>query len=189
MILLARKLPLQAPPSVLKFIMRKMLFLLALIGLLTVTYYYFQDGDFRPKYQLSDNSYMEKVNIIQKKAGQTRIVVNAEKAIFETDTDVKLVTMTLYFPEKELTLIADAGYYNTKTKDVVVEGDIKANTKGYDIVTNKFRWDAAKSELISNDKVVIAGKGGKFYMEGDTLTAHGDKATLRKNVKAIFKGK
>jgi LPS export ABC transporter protein LptC len=187
--MLACKLPLQAPHSVLKFSMRKMLFLLAGICLLTITFYHFQDSDFRPKYQLSDNSYMENVNIIQKKAGETRLVVNAEKAIFETDTDVKLLVMDLYFPEKGLTLTSDTGHYNTKTRDVVIEGNIKAKTKGYDLVTDKLHWDAAKSELISDDKVVIAGKGGSFYMEGDTLTAHGDKATLRKNVKAIFKGK
>jgi LPS export ABC transporter protein LptC len=187
--MLARKLPLQAIPAVLEFYMRKMLFLLAVIGLLAITFYYSQDSDFRPKYQLSDNSYMENVNIVQKKAGETRIIVNAEKAIFETDTDVKLLVLDLNFPEKGLTLTADTGYYNTKTRDVVIEGDIKAKTKGYDIVTSKVHWDAAKSELISDDKVVIEGKGGDFYMEGDILTAQGDKATLRKNVKAIFKGK
>ena len=166
-----------------------MLFVFALIGLLAVTYYYFQDGDFRPNYKLSDNSYMEKVNIIQKKAGVTRIVVNAEKAVFETDTDVKLLALNLFFPEKGLTLTAETGYYNAKTKDVVIEGDIKANTKGYDIVTNRLHWDAAKSELVSDDKVVITGRSRSFYMEGDKLSAHGDKATLRRNVKAIFKGK
>lgn len=164
--------------------------MLAGIGLLTLIIVYFlQDGDYKPKFQLSDNSYMENVQIIQKRAGETRIIVKAEKAIFETETDVKMVALNLYFPEKELTLTAKNGQFNTTTKDVVIEGDIRAVTKGVDIETNKLFWDGKKSELISEDKVVIVGKSRGFYMEGDSLSAHGDKATLRNNVKAIFKGK
>ena len=74
--------------------MKKMLFVFAGFGLLAVlTFYYFQDSDFKPKFRLSDNSYMENVVITQKKAGQTRLVVNAQKAIFESETDVKLLTV------------------------------------------------------------------------------------------------
>jgi LPS export ABC transporter protein LptC len=170
--------------------MRKALFALTGIGLLTLlTVYFFQDSDYKPQFRLSENSYMENVKIIQKKAGETRIVVTADQAIFETETDVKLIALNLFFPEKNLTLTSKTGNYNTTTKNVVVEGDIRANTKGYDIQTNKLNYDASKGELLTNDKVVIIGKSRGFYMEGDTLTASGDTATLHKNVKAIFKGK
>jgi LPS export ABC transporter protein LptC len=170
--------------------MKKVLFVLAGMGLLMlIAVYYFQDSDFKPKYRLSDNSYMENVNIIQRKAGETRIVVDAEKAIFETETEVKLVALKLYFPEKELHLTSESGHYNASTKDVVIEGNIKANTKGYDIATNKLYWNAEKGELFSENRVTITGKNRGFYMEGDKLSSHGDKATLRKNVKAIFRGK
>jgi lipopolysaccharide assembly outer membrane protein LptD (OstA) len=170
--------------------MRKALFALAAVGLLgLVIFYFLQDGDYKPQFRLSENSYMENVKIIQKKAGETRIVVNAEQAIFETETEVKLIALNLYFPEKNLTLTSKTGHYSTTSKNVVIEGDIKANTKGYDIQTNRLNYDAEKGELLTDDKVVIIGKSRGFYMEGDVLTAHGDTATLHKNVKAIFKGK
>ena len=169
--------------------MKKLLFIFAGFGLMAVlTFYYFQDSDFKPKFRLSDNSYMENVVITQKKAGETRLVVNAEKAIFESETDVKLLALNVYFPEKGLTLTSESGRYNTVNRDIVIEGDIKANTKGYDIVTNKLYWDGKKAELLSNDKVVIVGKNRNIYIEGDKMTAHDGKAVLHKNVKAIFKG-
>jgi len=170
--------------------MKKMLLVFTGFGLLAVlTFYYFQDSDFKPKFRLSDNSYMETVVITQKKAGETRLVVHAEKAIFETETDVKLLALNAYFPEKSLTLTSDSGRYNTVSRDIEIEGDIKANTKGYDIVTNKLHWDGKKAELLSQDKVVIVGKNRNIYIEGDTMTAQDGKATLHKHVKAIFKGK
>jgi|WetSurMetagenome_2_1015567.scaffolds.fasta_scaffold00091_27 LPS export ABC transporter protein LptC len=170
--------------------MRKAIFGLISIGLLILlTVYFLQDGDYKPNFRLSENSYMENVKIVQKKAGETRIVVSAEKAVFETEADIKLVALNLYFPEKNLTLTSKKGHYNTTTKNVVIEGDIKADSKGYEIETNKLNYDASKGELLTRDKVVITGKSRGFYMEGETLTAQGNTATLHKNVKAIFKGK
>lgn len=170
--------------------MRKALIVLIGIGLLTLlTVYFIHDSDYKPSFRLSENSYMEKVRIIQKKAGETRIVVNADQAIFETETDIKLIALNVYFPEKKLTLTSKTGNYHTTTKNVEIEGDIKANSQGYDIQTERLNYDASKGELLTEDKVVIIGKSRGFYMEGDELTARGDKATLHKNVKAIFKGK
>jgi lipopolysaccharide assembly outer membrane protein LptD (OstA) len=170
--------------------MRKAIFGLICIGLLAlITVYFLQDGEYKPNFKLSENSYMENVKIIQKKAGKTRVVVNAEQAIFETDTDVRLLALNIYFPEKNVTMTAKAGNYSTTTKNVVVEGDIQANTKGYDLQTNKLNYDAAKGELLADDKVMITGKSRGFYMEGDEMTAQGDKAILHKHVKAVFKGR
>jgi LPS export ABC transporter protein LptC len=170
--------------------MKKALFVLAAMGVLAViTFYYFQESDYKPKFRLSENSFMENVFIIQKKAGVTRLEVKAEKAIFETETEIKLVALNAYYPEKELTLTSETGNYNTETQNLVIEGDIKAQTKGFDIVTNKLYWDGKKAELLSEDKVVIVGKEKGIYIEGDKLTAHDNKATLRNHVKAIFKGK
>ena len=167
-----------------------MLFALAAIGVVAATsFFYFQDSDYKPKFKLSDNSYMENVVIIQKKAGELRLEVKAEKAIFETETDVKLIALNAYYPEKALTLTSETGHYNTDSRNLVIEGNIKAQTKGFDIVTNKLYWDGAKAELLSENKVVIVGKNKGIYIEGDKLTAHENKATLRHNVKAIFKGK
>ncbi len=170
------------------FDMKKVLFLLAVVGLLAIlTLFFFQDNDIKGRFHLGDNSYMEDVSIVQKKGGETSFNLSAQKAVFLTAQDVQLTALKIYFPEKELTLTSESGMYNTESKDLKIEGNIKATTKDYDIVTNKLRWDAAKNQLFSNDKVTIVGK--KFYVEGEELTATADTATLHKHVKAVFNGK
>jgi LPS export ABC transporter protein LptC len=187
-IYLACNLPLQAFPCVVIFDMKKVLFLLSVVGLLAIlTLFFFQDSDIKGRLHLGDNSYMEDVSIVQKKGGVTSFVVNAQKAVFVTASDVQLTALNIFFPEKALTLTSESGVYNTESRDLKIEGNIKATTKDYDIVTTKLRWDAAKNQLFSDDKVTIVGK--RFYVEGEDLTATNDTATLHKNVKAVFNGK
>jgi len=170
--------------------MKKVLFLLSGVGLLAIlTIYFFQDSDVKPRLRLGDNSYMEDVGIVQKKEGATSFTLSAQKAVFVTAQDVQLTALKIFFPAKNLTLTSGSGIYNTETKDLKIEGNIKAATKEYDILTEKLRWDASKNELFSDNKVTIVGKSKKFYVEGEDLTATGDTATLHKNVKAVFNGK
>jgi LPS export ABC transporter protein LptC len=168
--------------------MKKVLFLLSGIGLLAIlTLFFFQDSDIKGRVRIGENSYMEDVSITQKKGGETKFVVAAKKAVFMTASDVQLTALKIFFPEKALTLTAENGLYNTESKDLKIEGNIRASTKDYDIVTTKLQWDATKNILVSDDKVSIVGK--RFYVEGDSLTATTDTATLHKNVKAVFNGK
>jgi len=168
--------------------MKKVLLLFSAVGLLAiVTLFFFQDSDLKGRFRLGDNSYMEDVSIVQKKGGATSFVVNAQKAIFVNASDVQLTALNMFFPEKAMTVTADSGSYNTETKDLKIEGNIKAKTKDYDIVTKKLHWDAVKGLLVTDDKVTILGS--RFYVEGDDLTATNDSATLHKNVKAVFNGK
>ena len=168
--------------------MKKLLFLLSVVGLLAIlTLFFFQDSDIKGRVRIGENSHMEDVSIIQKKGGLTRFIVDAQKAVFMTASDVQLTTLKIFFPEKELTLTSETGLYNTESKDLKIEGNIKAVTKDYDILTQKLHWDPMKNLLLSDDKVMIVGK--KFYVEGESLTATTDTATLHKNVKAVFNGK
>ena len=168
--------------------MKKVLFLLSGVGLLAIlTLFFFQDSDIKGRVHIGENSYMEDVSISQKKGGVTSFTVSAQKAVFLTATEVKLTALKVFFPEKSLTLTSDSGSYNTESKDIRIEGNIKASTKDYDIITTRLHWDPAKNVLLSDDRVRIVGK--KFYLEGDGLTATTDAATLHKNVKAVFDGK
>ncbi len=168
--------------------MKKVLFLLSGVGLLAIlTIFYFQDTDIKKGFRLGENSYMEDVEIVQKKGGETSFTMNAQKAVFETASDVRLSALKIYFPEKDLTLTSDGGLYNIEKKDLDIEGNIKASTKTYDIMATKLHWDALKNQLFSDDKVTIVGK--KFHIEGENLIATSDKATLHKNVKAVFDGR
>ena len=133
---------------------------------------------------LTDNSYMDGVTIVQKKQGVVKWTLGSKKAIFLNENDVKLVGLNITFPEKGLTLNSDGGMYDIAKRDLKIDGHISASTKDYDIVTPSLFWDASKNELTSDQRVHIIGK--RFDVEGDDLNATNDRATLNKNVKATF---
>ncbi len=146
-----------------------------------------QEKDAKVKLRLGDNSYMDEVSITQKKAGRIKWILNSEKAVFLTDNDIKLNNLKIIFPEKELTLTSNGGMYNIESRNLKIDGNINAFTKDYRIVASTLFWDSSKNEVFSDKKVQLVGK--KFFAEGDTMTATTDKATLNKNVKAVFYGK
>lgn len=165
--------------------MKRILFLFVFICFFAVIILFSErEGDFKPKVNLSDNSYMDGVGIVQRKQGVVKWTLGSKKAIFLNENDVKLVGLTITFPEKGLTLNSDGGMYDIEKRNLKIDGHISAATKDYDIVTPTLFWDASKNELTSDQKVHIIGK--RFYVEGDDLNATNDKATLNKNVKAIF---
>lgn len=171
-----------------KFYMKKLLFVCASLFLLTILIVYLnQEKDAKIKLRLGDNSHMDDVSITQKKAGLVKWILNAEKAVFLTSNDVKLDNLKIIFPEKELTLTSNGGMYDIENRNLKIDGNINAFTKDYEIVASTLFWDSSKNEILSDERVQIVGK--KFFAEGDNLTATTDKATLNKNVKAVFYGK
>lgn len=168
--------------------MKKKLFICAFLFLLTVLIVYLnQEKDAKIKLRLGDNSYMDEVSITQKKAGLVKWILNSEKAVFLTNNDIKLDNLKIIFPEKELTLTSNGGMYDIENRNLKIEGNISAFTKDYEIVASTLFWDSSKNEILSDERVQIIGK--RFFAEGDTMTATTDKATLNKNVKAVFYGK
>ncbi len=165
--------------------MKRILFLFVFICFFAViALVYDKEGDFKPKVNLTDNPYMDGVSIVQRKQGVVKWTLGSKKAIFLDENDVKLVGLTITFPEKGLTLNSDGGMYNIEKRNLKIDGHISASTKDYDIVTPTLFWDASKNELTSDQRVHIIGK--RFDVEGDDLNATNDKATLNKNVKATF---
>jgi LPS export ABC transporter protein LptC len=168
--------------------MKKMLFAGASLFLLSVLIVYLnQEKDAKIKLRPGDNSYMDDVSITQKKAGVVKWMLSAKKAIFLTGNDVKLDNLKIIFPEKELTLTSNGGMYDIENRNLKIDGNINAFTMDYEIVASTLFWDSSKNEIVSDEKVKIVGK--KFFAEGDNLTATTDKATLNKNVRAVFYGK
>ncbi len=165
--------------------MKRIIFLLVFICFFAVVaLFYDKEGDFKPKVNLSGNSYMDGVSIVQRKEGVVKWTLASKKAIFLNENDVKLLGLTITFPEKGLTLNSDGGMYDIGKRNLQIDGHICASTKDYDIVTPTLFLDASKNELTSDQRVKITGK--RFCIEGDDLNATNDKATLNKNVKATF---
>jgi len=165
--------------------MKKILFLVVFICFCVVIALILErEGEYKSKVNLGENSYMDDVNIIQRKEGVVKWILGSRRAVFVDQNNVKLIGLRITFPEKELTLNSDGGMYDIEKRNLAIDGHIKASTKDYDIVTDKLFWDASKNELFSDQKVKIIGK--KFYVEGNDLNATNDRATLNNNVKAIF---
>lgn len=168
--------------------MKKLLFICVSLFLLTVLIVYLnQEKDAKIKLRLGDNSYMDEVSITQKKAGRVKWTLNAKKAVFLTSNNVELDNLKIIFPEKELTITSNGGVYDIEKRNLKIDGNINAFTKDYEIVASTLFWDSSKNEILSDERVQIVGK--RFFAEGDAMTATPDKATLHKNVKAVFYGK
>ncbi|MDX9714775.1 MAG: LPS export ABC transporter periplasmic protein LptC [Dissulfurispiraceae bacterium] len=168
--------------------MKKVLFFAVSVFLVSMlTFYFNYEKDMKAGIKMSEFSYMDEVNIMQRKAGVRKWTLKSDRATFINDNDVRLHKVTIDFPERGLVLTSDSGLYNMATKNISVEGNIKAAAKDYDIIANKLQWDAERQEITSDKRVNIVGK--RFNVVGDKLEAAGDKARLINNIKAIFYGK
>ncbi len=167
--------------------MKRLVFIVvSLVLFVVVALYVNQDRDMKLKIRLADQSYMDDVRITQKKDGAVAWALAAKQAVFADANDVRLSDITIEFPQKELTLTADGGRFNIEKRDLRIDGNIRASTDDYNISAESLLWDSSKNELVSDKRVSITGK--KFHIEGDTLRATKEKATLENNVKAVFEG-
>jgi LPS export ABC transporter protein LptC len=165
--------------------MKKVIFLIVFICFFAVIAVISErEGDYKPKVNLTGNSYMDGVTITHRIKGTVKWTLCSKRAVFVNENDVKLIALNINFPEKGLTLNSDGGMYDMAKRNLKIDGHITASTKDYNIVTPALFWDSSKNQVFSDQKVQITGK--RFYCEGDDLTATNDKATLTNNVKAIF---
>src|SRR5208283_4866137 len=103
--------------------MKRILFLFVFICFFVVIALLFdREGDFKPKVNLTENSYMDDVSIVQRKQGVIKWSLGSKKAIFLDENDVKLVGLNITFPEKGLTLKSDGGMYNIGKRDLKIDG-------------------------------------------------------------------
>ena len=168
--------------------MTKIRFLFTLLFFLTVLAIYLnQENDLQSGLRLAENSYMDNISITQTNDGIVKWVLDAGKAVFVGDNEVKLEELRITFPEKELVLTSEGGLYDVARRDLEISGNINASTKDFDIVAKRLFWDSSRGELVSDEKVKIVGK--RFSVEGGRLEAASGKARLRNNVRAVFNGK
>lgn len=178
---------LRAPYGKLRY-MKKLVFLLVagvLLGI--VALYINQERQPQVKVVVAERSEMDDLNIVNRQDGVVKWSLLAKKAIYLTDKEVQLRDLTITFPDKDFSMKADEGFYNTESRNFRIDTPITATAKNYDIQAKAMFWDGAKNQLVANDRVQIVGRG--FTIEGDNLVATADKATLQKNVRAVFHGK
>jgi hypothetical protein len=167
----------------------KKLFFLLVAGLLLgiVAFYMNQEREPQIKVVVAERSEMDDLTIVNHQDGAIKWSLLAKKAVYLTDKDVQLRDLTITFPEKEFSMKSEEGFYNTESRNFRIDTPVTATAKSYDIQAKSMFWDGSKNQLVAHDRVYIVGRG--FTIEGDNLVATADKATLQKNVRAVFHGK
>ncbi|MCX8030937.1 MAG: LPS export ABC transporter periplasmic protein LptC [Thermodesulfovibrionales bacterium] len=165
---------------------RVFLTLLSLLLFIAILFVYsFHHKETKSNLTFSELPFMDEVRIKHMKEGSLKWSISAKKAIFLNTNEIELSDLEIFFPEKDLTLKSQSGFYNHSNQSFLITGKIKAQTNNFIINAENLSWDATKNQLSSNKKIEIVGNN--FFIEGNELSASLDKARLNSNVKAIFK--
>jgi LPS export ABC transporter protein LptC len=130
-------------------------------------------------------SFLENVEVVNKKAGEHQWSLLAKKVTISEDENIaKMHTVTVNLPRQGMTVKADSGSYNIDSKDLTLTGNIKAETDGYVVRTEQITLQSDKDELSAEDRVIIKGK--RFRIEGTGLKVIQQKVRILSNVNAVF---
>ncbi len=167
--------------------MKKKIFLLLSLLLLSLVFLLLGNNRGPDKaLLLKGGSFIEGLKIIHKKNGTSMWTLNASRAdIIEGSDRVKLNDVVLTIENKEMTIYSPEGFYSMESRDLTLDGKIKAVTKGYTIITESVEWNQSKGEIKTKEAVKIESK--KFNVEGVGMEADSEqKVRILKNVKATF---
>jgi len=165
---------------------RKSLLVLSLLSLLALFLLLGYNRELDKALLLKGGSFIEGLKIIHKKNGISMWTLNASRAdIIEGSDRVKLNDVVLRVENKEMTIYSPEGFYNMESRDLTLDGKIKAVAKGYTIITESVEWNQSKGEIKTKEAVKIESK--KFNVEGVGMEADSEqKVRILKNVKATF---
>lgn len=169
---------------------KKVLLLISLLSLSLVFLFLGNSRELDKALLLKGGSFIEGLKIIHKKNGISMWTLNASRAdIIEGSDRVKLDDVVLRVENKdenkEMTIYSPEGFYNIESRDLTLNGKIKAVTKGYTIITESVEWNQSKGEIKTKEAVKIESK--KFNVEGSGMEADSEqKVRILKNVKATF---
>ena len=133
------------------------------------------------------NSVMKKIQIIKVKKDRTLWWAKIKEATFGKDEHIaRLKQISLYWPEKNIELIARRGIYNLSSGKIRLEDAIKGYRGDMEIQTDSLRYNPKKQLLYTKDGITIRGKG--FTITGNEASIKdGKKLEIKGNVKSVFK--
>jgi len=136
--------------------------------------------------RVTGNSFLEDIKILQKKKGETRWILTAEKANFlEGEDKAALQAVGLAVPGNNLMLYADKGTYDFSKKSFSAETVVEARGENYRITADSLDLDVSSSGVQTEGRVNLEGKG--FAVEGKGMQAGKEqKVRILKDVKAVF---
>jgi LPS export ABC transporter protein LptC len=185
--MLRRMKSLHSSCYVIEFFMKKGVLACLIFVLLFSIFFMLKTG--RESYvdlRVTGNSFLEDIKILQKKKGETRWILTAEKADFlEGDNKAVLQTVGLAVPENNLMLYADKGTYDFSKKSFTADTVVEARGENYRITADSLDLDVSLSGIQTEGRVNLEGKG--FSVEGKGMQAGKEqKVRIFKDVKAIF---
>jgi len=168
--------------------MRKRIVFFALILLSSALFLYLRsEKAARLDVQFKGDSFFEGLKIVNNKNGTTAWVLTAKRADLSKDgREALLNDVEMNMASRGITVYAERGLYNMDTKQISVEGVIKARNKNYEVTTSQATINSDKGCIETSGDVRIEGK--KFNVEGTGMKADNNEQTVRilNNVKATF---
>jgi len=136
--------------------------------------------------KVKSTSFIEGLEILYRKNGNTIWKLNARKADFtDNENMVELSNLTVTVQKSGMTLSADTGRYDLLSKNFIINSDIQAEAKDYRITTSSIDYDASTGNAKTDERIIVEGK--KFKVEGKGMTLDSEqKVKIRNDVKATF---
>ncbi len=166
---------------------KKLLFLVLIVAALTFFVLIRSEKGSKLDVQVKGNSFFEGLKIINKKNGVTDWVLWAKRADMTKDGKEALLSgVEMKLESRGMTVTADKGVYDMETRQVSVEGVLRASNNNYVLTTSQARIDGSKGNFATAGDVIIEGR--KFELKGRGMQAENNQQKVRilKDVKATF---
>lgn len=166
---------------------KKLLFLTLIVAALTFFVLVRSEKGVKLDLQVKGNSFFEGLRIVNKNNGVTDWVLWAKRADLTKDGKEALLTgVEVKLESQGMTISADKGLYNMETRQISVEGVLRASNNNYVFTTSQARIDGSKGNFATAEDVTIDGK--KFELKGKGMQAENNQHKVRilKDVKATF---
>ncbi|WP_353683610.1 LPS export ABC transporter periplasmic protein LptC [Thermodesulfovibrio sp. 3907-1M] len=135
-----------------------------------------------------EGSFFKDAQFIQKKDGQLKLQLFSKEALMSDDGKLMdLRELTMFFPEKNLTVKARKGFYWIESGDLILSEWIEGFSKEYKIYGTEAYWSAKDKTLYSDNPLKI--EGNRFIIEGNSGKASENLIELKKGVTAIVYSK
>lgn len=166
---------------------RNIFFLLSFLLILILFLLLRNEKGMRINVQSKDDSFIEGLKIIHKRAGETDWILTANRAdITRNGDEAHLNGIEMSMNGKGLTIFADRGIYNLTNRNISIEGKIFAKGDNYSLSTQDIEVSGMNDVLKTKGIIKIEGK--KFIIEGKGMEADNSEQKIRilRDVKATF---
>ena len=139
-----------------------------------------------PTSVLVAESFMQDVELVNKRAGRSIWTLTASKIDLPDDGKTALLSQVdINLIEHKMKVISPSGLYNLKSRDLLLQGGVTARGEDYTLKTASIKLDNRTGDLSTDEDVVIVGQ--KYVIRGRGLRADNqNRIRLNSDVNATF---